>query len=60
MHYKMNVECAGIWNHLEHPVSGENPYLEAIERNLSIIRKRVAQLDRQSGAGAAAAIASRA
>ena len=47
VHYKMNVECAGAWYHLEHPASGENPYLDAIERNLSIIDRRIERLDRQ-------------
>jgi len=43
--HKMDVECAGQWQYLEHPVSGENPYLEAIERNLATIRRRIARLD---------------
>ena len=40
--YKMNVECGGIWKYLEHPVTGINPYLEAIERNLATIEGRIA------------------
>ena len=47
VHYKMNVECAGAWYHLEHPASGENPYLEAIKRNLFIIGRRIDRLDRR-------------
>jgi hypothetical protein len=42
--YKMNVECAGMWKHLEHPFTGENPYLESIERNLAEIGQRILKL----------------
>ena len=45
VHYKMDVECGGIWKYLEHPVSGENSYLEAIESNMAIVEGRIAQLD---------------
>jgi hypothetical protein len=43
--YKLDVECGGIWQYLEHPVTGDNTYLEAIERNLGIIDQRIAQLE---------------
>jgi len=43
--HKMDVECAGQWKYLEHPVTGDNPYLEAIERNLATIRRRIDRLD---------------
>ncbi len=45
VHYKMNVECARAWEYLEHPLTGENPYLDAIEHNMVIIRRRIDQLD---------------
>jgi hypothetical protein len=51
VHYKMNVECAGIWQYLECPVSGENPYLSAIERNLAAIGRRIEQLDSPASRG---------
>jgi hypothetical protein len=41
---KLNVECAGIVRHLRHPRSGENPYLESIERNLAVIERKIAGL----------------
>jgi len=44
--HKLNKECAGIWRHLEHPVTGENPYMTSVERNLAIIRERIAALGR--------------
>ena len=43
--HKLDVECAGIWRHFENPVTGDNPYLASIERNLTIIRERIAALD---------------
>lgn len=43
--HKLSVECADLWKHLEHPVSGENPYLESIERNLATIEQRIAALE---------------
>jgi hypothetical protein len=42
---KLNVECAGVWRHLEDPVTGDNPYMESVERNLATIRQRIAALD---------------
>jgi hypothetical protein len=42
---KLNVECAGLWAHLEHPISRENPYMEAVEQNLATIQGRIDQLD---------------
>lgn len=41
---KLEVECAGAVKHLEHPVTGENPYMEAVERNLARIEKRITRL----------------
>jgi len=43
--HKLTVECAGVWAHLEHPVTGENLYMESVERNLAKIRERIAELD---------------
>ena len=43
--HKLNTECAGVWEYLEHPVSGENLYMKSIERNLATIRERIARLD---------------
>lgn len=40
--HKLAVECAGLSKFLEHPVTGENPYLESVDRNLAIIRQRIA------------------
>jgi hypothetical protein len=47
--HKLNSECSGLWNYLEHPLSGANPYLEAIERNLATIRRRIDRLDNRAG-----------
>jgi hypothetical protein len=44
--HTLNDECAGIWRHLEHPVTGDNPYMALVERNLATIRERIAALDR--------------
>jgi hypothetical protein len=44
--YKMNVECGGVWEFLKDPVTGENRYMDAIERNMSEIDKRIEQLDK--------------
>ena len=41
----MNVECARAWEYLEHPVIFENPYLEAIENNMAVIRGRISKMD---------------
>lgn len=41
---KLNEECSGIWRHLEHPVTGDDPYMTSVERNLTTIRKRIADL----------------
>ena len=43
--HKLDVECAGLWTHLEHPVTGKNPYLESIEQNLATIRGQIAALE---------------
>jgi len=42
--HKLNVECAGISRYLEHPVTGENPYMASIERNLARIGDQIANL----------------
>lgn len=41
---KLNQECAGIWRHLEDPVTGDNRYMASVERNLATIRDRIAAL----------------
>jgi len=43
--HKLNIECAGLWAHLKHPVTGENLYMEAIEQNLATIQGQIAALD---------------
>jgi len=43
--HKLDVECSGVWAHLENPVSGENPYMDSVERNLARIRRQIAELD---------------
>lgn len=45
---KLEVECSGLWQHLEHPAAGSNPYRESIERNLATIRERIATLDQHA------------
>lgn len=47
--HKLHVECAGICRHLEHPLSGDNPYFEAIERNMAAIARRIQELDGPHG-----------
>jgi hypothetical protein len=47
--HKLNVECAGICRHLEHPLTGENRYLESIERNMATIAQRIQTLDAPQG-----------
>lgn len=47
---KLNVECAGLWRHLECPVTGNNPYMESLLSNLAKIRVRISGLDGLSGA----------
>jgi hypothetical protein len=42
--HKLKVECAGISKYLEHPVTGENPYMESIERNLDRIGQRIKKI----------------
>jgi len=42
---KLNDECAGLWRHLEQPATGDNPHMASVERNLAIIRRRIASLD---------------
>ena len=43
--HKLNVECARLWTHLKHPVTGENPYMESIEQNLATIQGQIAALE---------------
>lgn len=43
--HKLNEECAGIWRHFEHTATGANPYMASVERNLEIVRQRIAALD---------------
>ncbi len=42
---KMTAECGSVWDYLADPESGENPYLDAVERNMARIREQVALLD---------------
>ena len=41
---KLIVECSDLRRYLKHPISGENPYLESIEKNLTEIQKRITRL----------------
>ena len=41
---KLDEECAGIWLHLEHPLTGDNPYMASVEANMAAIRERIAAL----------------
>jgi len=43
--HKLTVECADLYKHLEHPLTGENPYMKSIDRNLATINQRIASLD---------------
>lgn len=50
VHRKMTVECDGFWKYLENPVTGRNPYIESVERNLASIRRQIGKLgDRNRG-----------
>jgi len=40
--HKLEVECAGLSKYLQHPVTGENPYMESIAQNLARIEKLIA------------------
>ncbi|MBT8048238.1 MAG: HD domain-containing protein [Xanthomonadales bacterium] len=42
--HKLEVECAGVVKHLKHPVTGENPYMQAVERNLARIENQITRL----------------
>lgn len=42
--HKLKVECAGIDKHLEHPASGENPYMDSVKQNLEAIQQRIERL----------------
>jgi hypothetical protein len=50
--HKLDVECEGVWAYLEHPISGENHYLEAIERNLATISRQIDLLDQREARAA--------
>lgn len=43
--HKLKVECAGIYSYLRHPRTGDNAYLESIERNLAVIQRNIARLE---------------
>ena len=43
--HKLNVECAGLWEYLEHPVTGENLHMESIKQNLATIQRQIAALE---------------
>ena len=43
--YKMTVECGGVWDYLENPVTGENPHFASVNGNLATIRQRISHLD---------------
>lgn len=43
--HKLNVECAGLWACLEHPVTGKNLHMEFVEQNLATIREWIAALE---------------
>jgi hypothetical protein len=45
---KLDEECSGLWKHLESPATGENLYVQSIERNLAIIRERIGRLDQDT------------
>lgn len=51
VHRKMTVECGAVWDYLEHPVTGENPYFEAVEDNLAKIRDQIAHLEAAQATG---------
>lgn len=42
---KLNIECGGLWACLAHPLTGENHYMECIERNLAVIQGMIGELD---------------
>jgi hypothetical protein len=42
--HKLEMECEGIAEHLQHPRTGRNVYAESIARNLAIIEQRIASL----------------
>ena len=41
---KLIDECAGVWKHLECPVTGENPYMKSLLDNMATIHERISQL----------------
>jgi hypothetical protein len=44
--HKLTVECEGVSTYLEHPVTGENPYMQSIELNLEKINRKISKLSR--------------
>jgi hypothetical protein len=46
---KLNDECAGVWQHLECPMTGENPHLKSLLRNMATIQERISELAGQAG-----------
>ncbi len=44
--HKLDVECAGLSKYLQHPVTGENPYMESIKRNLDRIGQQISKISR--------------
>jgi hypothetical protein len=41
---RMNHECGNLWRFLENPRTGDNPYLDSVQRNLRQIRQAIADL----------------
>jgi len=54
--HKMTVECGSVWKFLEHPLSGENPYMDSIRRNLAIIDRQIEKLGQRDTTAQAAAL----
>ena len=42
---RMQNECGNLWRFLEDPRTGENPYLDSVQRNMKRIKQAIAQLD---------------
>lgn len=42
--WKMNDQCNGLWQHFTNPDSGQNPYLDAVERNMTMVKALIARL----------------
>ena len=43
---RLEKDCAGVYEYLEHPMTGENPYMHAVKRNLATIRGQIAKLQK--------------